>query len=233
MGTPEGTPRFQARILTLEAGSAHGISRAVRLYFVRHAQTEWNANGKAQGHSDVPLSEVGKRQARLLCERLAEWEPVPILSSDLRRARDTVAALEASGWSIETDARLRERNLGEWEGRSFEWIGEETDRRAAEQGVPRAAVRPAGGESQVDTIERARTVAGWLSGLNTPRLVASHRLFISQVIGCLLGGMAPRSFHFENTGLTELARHPEGFWQVLRHNDIKHLEVGNGALTAR
>lgn len=204
----------------------------MRLYFVRHAQTEWNAAGKAQGHTDTELSDEGRHQARSLCRRLALWEPVPILCSDLSRARETVAELESLGWPLEADCRLRERNLGEWEGRSFDWIAEESRRLATAQGVQVSEVRPENGESLADVAARAREVAEWLSGFRSPRLVVSHRFLVSQVLGVLLGGAAPRSFHFDNTGLTELVWHPEGFWQVHRHNDTRHLEVATGALAA-
>lgn len=219
--------------MTLAGVLARGISPFVRHYFVRHAQTQWNAEGRAQGHSDTPLSQHGLCQARQLCERILGWQPVSILSSDLTRARETVAGLVSAGWPIETDPRLRERNLGEWEGRSFAWIREETATRAAEWGASFETVRPEGGESLADFAARAEGVAQWIASLPSPTLIVSHRLLMSQVIGALLGGGAPRSFHFENTGVTELALHDEGFWQVLHHNDTAHLGFTVGSVAPR
>lgn len=88
-----------------------------RLLLWRHGQTAWNAADRVQGQTDVDLSEVGHTQAEAAAARLAELHPDVIVSSDLRRAADTAAALAAvTGLSVACDARLRERHYGEWQG---------------------------------------------------------------------------------------------------------------------
>jgi glucosyl-3-phosphoglycerate phosphatase len=83
------------------------------LVLVRHGETTWNAEGRAQGHADVPLSEVGHRQAKLLAAALAAVEPARLWSSDLSRALQTAEHIaEATGLAIEPDARLREYDVG-------------------------------------------------------------------------------------------------------------------------
>jgi glucosyl-3-phosphoglycerate phosphatase len=88
-----------------------------RLLIWRHGQTVWNATGRIQGHTDIELDEVGRQQAERAAALLAAQRPDVLVSSDLRRARSTVAPLAAAtGLLVATDPRLRERGYGEWEG---------------------------------------------------------------------------------------------------------------------
>jgi 2,3-bisphosphoglycerate-dependent phosphoglycerate mutase len=95
------------------------------LLLVRHGETDWNAEHRWQGHTDVPLNERGREQARALAEQLAA-EPVDaIYASDLSRARataDTVAA--RLGLPVTVDPDLREIDVGSREGLTGEEVGE-------------------------------------------------------------------------------------------------------------
>ena len=59
------------------------------LLLVRHGETDWNASGRLQGHTDRPLNEYGRRQAAELAERLDTDDVAAIYASDLARARET------------------------------------------------------------------------------------------------------------------------------------------------
>lgn len=91
------------------------------LIFVRHGETDWNAQHRWQGHSDTALNQAGREQARRLADGL---EPVDALySSDLARARETAEIIaERLGLDVRLDPRLRERGFGSWEGRTTEEI---------------------------------------------------------------------------------------------------------------
>jgi broad specificity phosphatase PhoE len=83
----------------------------------RHGRTAWNAQRRFQGHSDVPLDEVGQAQAALAAEMLAQLNPSKIVSSDLIRAQATAESLaQATGLAVSVDPELRETFAGEWEG---------------------------------------------------------------------------------------------------------------------
>ena len=87
------------------------------LLLVRHGETDWNAEGKLQGHTDRPLNEYGRRQAQVLAERLAEEHVDALYASDLARARETAEILgEKLGLPVGVDPDLREKNWGSWEG---------------------------------------------------------------------------------------------------------------------
>ncbi len=87
------------------------------LLLVRHGETDWNRDGRWQGHSDTKLNEVGRRQARELAEALKGIDV--IYSSDLARARETAEIVgERLGLDVHLEPRLRERSFGAWEGLS-------------------------------------------------------------------------------------------------------------------
>ncbi|MFQ5947823.1 MAG: histidine phosphatase family protein, partial [Acidimicrobiia bacterium] len=91
----------------------------VEITFLRHAETEANAEGLWQGHSDAPLSKRGERQLRDLRQRLAGQEFDLVVSSDLGRCVTTASSLDLSA---ETDPSWRELDIGHWEGLSREQV---------------------------------------------------------------------------------------------------------------
>ena len=88
---------------------------------VRHGATDWNADRRFQGHADIPLNDAGKTQAAAMAAHVArELSPTLIVSSDLTRAQQTAGILgQACGVTPAWDARLREINVGQWEGRTM------------------------------------------------------------------------------------------------------------------
>jgi broad specificity phosphatase PhoE len=85
------------------------------LLLARHGETDWNRDGRLQGHADTPLNDRGREQARALAEEINGVEV--IYSSDLRRAVETAEVVaERLGLEVRVDSRLRERGFGAWEG---------------------------------------------------------------------------------------------------------------------
>jgi probable phosphoglycerate mutase len=96
-------------------GAGEGPGR--RLVLLRHGRTAWNAAGRAQGHADVELDELGHEQAAAAAPYLASLEPVALWTSDLARARQTCAHVEkATGLGAVEDRRLREFDVGDRQG---------------------------------------------------------------------------------------------------------------------
>ena len=88
-----------------------------RLVLWRHGQTDYNVAGKVQGRVDIPLNEAGRAQAASAAPGLAALRPTAIVSSPLRRARQTAEALSAvTGVDVRIDHGLVERSFGMWEG---------------------------------------------------------------------------------------------------------------------
>jgi broad specificity phosphatase PhoE len=91
------------------------------IFLARHGETNDNLEPlRFQGFRDTPLNDTGRRQAAELAERVADMGIASLWSSDLSRARETAEIVGARiGLEVRLDARLREGDRGEWEGRLF------------------------------------------------------------------------------------------------------------------
>jgi broad specificity phosphatase PhoE len=130
-------------------------TRVRRLVMLRHGQTEYNAGSRMQGQLDTDLTDLGRAQAVAAAEILAKRQPLLIVSSDLRRAYDTAAALgERSGFPVAVDTRLRETHLGDWQGLTHSEVDAiAPGARLAWRDDARWA--PHGGESRIDVADRS------------------------------------------------------------------------------
>lgn len=91
------------------------------IYLIRHGETDWNREDRLQGHSDIPLNNTGKAQARQIAERLKEVGVCQIYSSDLSRARETAAIISTCLGINQASCSelLRERYFGYGEGKTW------------------------------------------------------------------------------------------------------------------
>lgn len=150
---------------------------AVILWLVRHGETEWNAAGRFQGWTDVPLNETGRVQADRLGEVLGAHEFDGVWSSDLSRAVDT-ARIAVGEPSI--DRRLREMDFGELEGAVWGELDE-----AIRVGLKDFdSFQSPGGESAADFVER---VFGFLDELIPGRHVVFAHGGVIRAIGRVCG----------------------------------------------
>ena len=170
--------------------------RVRRLVMLRHGQTEYNAGSRMQGQLDTDLSDLGREQAVAAAEVLGKRQPLLIVSSELRRALDTAVALgERTGLPVDTDVRLRETHLGDWQGMThLEVDAVAPGARLAWRDDARWA--PHGGESRVDVAERSlplvAEIAGaqpeWgLDGDERPVVLVAHGGLIAALTGAVLG----------------------------------------------
>jgi uncharacterized phosphatase len=93
------------------------------ILLARHGETDWNAERRVQGHSDTPLNDRGREQARALADELAGESLDAVYSSDLLRAHETARIVaERRGLGVTSIRDLRERHFGTWEGLTDEEI---------------------------------------------------------------------------------------------------------------
>jgi len=129
-----------------------------RLVLVRHGETDFNVEGRMQGHFDSELTDFGLAQARRVAPELARFAAVRLLSSDLSRAARTAEELGlVCDLPVKLDPRLRETDLGKWQALTPDevervWPGALATWRTDPTWAP------PGGESRVDVAVRARPV---------------------------------------------------------------------------
>lgn len=164
------------------------------IYFVRHGETQWNREGRVQGHFDAPLTDQGVAQARcaglILRELLAPEQPYRMRISPLGRARRSAELiLEGIGDLVadeRVDEQLMEVSWGRWNGLTRAEIAAREPKEWQAREADRWNVPPPGGESHAMLAERVR---GWLKSVREqPRLiVVGHGAWGRALRGTYLG----------------------------------------------
>lgn len=195
-----------------------------RLVLWRHGETDYNATGRMQGHLDSELTPAGRNQARFAVPALVRFDPDVVVTSDLRRAMDTATVFtDASGVPLRVDKRLRETNLGKWQGLNTEeaergWPGGIATWRAD------ATWTPPDGESRVDVAKRVAEVVGELDAeFDRTVLLCVHGGVIIAATAHLLGlpvELWSRLAGIANCHWTVLNRRPngDGAWRLSAYN---------------
>jgi broad specificity phosphatase PhoE len=164
-----------------------------RLLLVRHTAVAGIWRTRCYGSTDVPLGLEGTREARRLTAELCFWCPQLVISSPLRRARFLGASIaRAARVPLHIDARLSERDFGDWEGRTWDDIHAETGDAMMGMLTAPDRYRPGGGET---TSEMQRRVLAWRAGL--PDEISIIAICHGGPIGALVGtarGLAPKDW---------------------------------------
>ncbi len=189
----------------------------------RHGQTTYNAEARWQGQLDVPLDDVGTAQVTTAAATLAGRRPTRIVSSDLRRAADTAAALAGlSDVTVEHDAALREVHAGRWEGLVRAEIQEQwPDELAAWQRGDDVAI--GGGERRSEVGARVAAAIERHAGSCDDAdvlVIASHGMALRSALLRILGIPADRwdvLGHLGNTHWASLGRGRSG-WFLAEYN---------------
>jgi broad specificity phosphatase PhoE len=157
----------------------------MEIVLARHGETEWSRDGRHTGRTDVPLTENGRGEARLLGQALAEWSFGRVLSSPLARALDT-CRLAGLGDSVETTDDLLEWDYGEYEGITTAEIRERRpDWSLWRDGCP-------GGERPEDVGRRADWVVAQLADAQTDVALFAHG-HILRVVAARWLGLGPEA----------------------------------------
>lgn len=200
------------------------------LSLIRHGETPWNTNGRWQGHARIPLNDEGKRQAALLAEHLApNAEITAIYTSDSLRTQQTADILAARlDKPVYPDDRLREIDMGEWQGLTREEIIEwDSERWTHIMSDPRRIPRP-GGESgdQVSIRSIAALEEIIVRHRDEHVLVVTHGGTINNLLATL-NLLQPEHGHIGNTSLTRLLHQHDNEtapWSLDVFNLLTHLD---------
>jgi broad specificity phosphatase PhoE len=190
------------------------FSHAFELVVVRHGRTAWNATGRFQGQTDVPLDDTGREQARGVAALLRGEHFARAIASDLGRARETAEiALAGQPPALEFDERWREMRFGSWEGLVWdEIVARQPDLATKSSTTPRFYTPP-GGESFDDLCER---IADALADIDARAndgdrvLVATHAGPLHALLRVALGNSEADALgvRFSPASVTRLALAP-------------------------
>ncbi|MCW2285633.1 putative phosphoglycerate mutase [Rhodoblastus acidophilus] len=167
---------------------------ALQLFFLRHGETDWNAEGRLQGQQDIPLNALGRRQAAQAGRKLkkifgAGGVPAVWQASPLTRTRDTMtlarAELGLPAAGVRLDDRLKEFTFGRWEGKTWPDVMALDPEGAAARDRDKWNFCPPGGESYAHLAERLRP---WLAEQQPPTVVVSHG-GVARALMHLIGGL--------------------------------------------
>ncbi len=193
------------------------------LILVRHGETAVNAEGRLQGRVETALTERGQAQAVCLATAVAALQPAAVVSSPLRRARETAAAIgAATGLTVEIDERLIELDYGDWEGSRF---GDLPDGAFATWRAD-ATFAPPGGESLVDVRTRVVPCLAELLEREGSVVVVSHVSPIKAAVTWALGidDTATWRMHLNLASISRVDRGAGGGLPVLAgFNETTHL----------
>jgi broad specificity phosphatase PhoE len=153
------------------------------IYYIRHGETEWNAQGRLQGVQDIPLNDLGRRQsadagrilAGLFVRDGQSEASIGFVASPLGRARQTmelvrgVLQLPLSAYAI--DDRLREIGYGQWEGSTLAEMQAQDPELFAQRQIEKWTVSPPGGESYVSVQTR---MTDWYRSLTADTVAVAH-----------------------------------------------------------
>jgi probable phosphoglycerate mutase len=198
------------------------------LYLVRHGQTDWNVEGRLQGHADRPLNANGRAQAASIAERLATVPLAGIYASDLDRTMTTAREIASyHALSVTAEPRLREYSYGVWEGRRMSDLARlYPDAMDAWHEDPPSYV-PAGAESPEAVSQR---IGGLLAELRSRPaseafVLVSHGRTLRSLLALLSpqgAGCPPRRV-VDTASLSRVELHPDRA-EILLYNDTTHLE---------
>jgi probable phosphoglycerate mutase len=198
-----------------------------RVIFIRPGETDWNRQVRWQGWVAVPLNQHGQRQAARLANYVRHIGMTALYTSDLMRALQTAQILsDRLGFPAVPDSRLRERNIGAWQGLTIDemksWYPEEYDRLLADP----ENYRVPGGESRADV--RQRTMAAFDDILKQATGgtvgIISHTTAIHALLGSLIPGGTGTEVAVSNTSVTTIALDDDGKWHLVAADDVMHLE---------
>jgi alpha-ribazole phosphatase len=181
----------------------------MRLFLVAHAATPWTVVRRFQGHTDIPLSETGRRQAHILQKHLARERFQAIMASDLQRAVETAEILASPhAMAVRTDPRLRELYFGAWEGLTYEEIQQRDAAALADWQKDPLGMSPPQGERLTDLADRLRFFLLELQQVPEAStiLLVAHRGSLRVLICLLLGKPVAeqRDIHLEVASLSEV-----------------------------
>lgn len=206
----------------------------MKIYFVRHGETDLNAKEFHQSHHTL-LSQKGHKQAEIIANRFVSIPIDIIYSSDYKRAHETALTIAKKiGKTVEINKLLREvKYPSNIEGKYHY----DTEAMRIKELIKKNKYNPSwhysDEENISDLIKRGQLIVNFLKTLSYQNiLIVSHGTFINMIIACMVFDQKEiieiferfnKFIHMDNTGITVCERTNSGLFRLLTYNDYKHL----------
>ena len=152
--------------------------------FIRHGETQWNTQGRIQGHTDIPLSEQARAELAAIAPpaalRNCRWHVSP-----LSRAVETARLLGPGAFRLEP--RLMEMHWGEWQGQTLAALRAANPRAMEENEVQGLHFRPPGGETPAEVQARLKSWFRDIQNPGRPVIAVTHKGVIRAVLSMAYG----------------------------------------------
>jgi broad specificity phosphatase PhoE len=198
-----------------------------RILLIRHGETDWNTQGRWQGHEMVPLNEKGREQARKLAVHLSSHPLGSIYTSDLPRARETAEIVaEELGITPILEQRFREWHLGIFQGLTRDEVVVKYPTEYEENRNDYLDYVIPNGESRRQM--QMRAYEAWQEIINEavgPEVaIVSHGGTLKLLLIKLFESDAPalRDIHIDNTSMTTIERYRD-YWRIVGLAATPHL----------
>ena len=199
----------------------------MKLYIIRHGQTDWNVEGKIQGRQDIPLNAAGRSQAEMLATVMEKRPVTAIYSSPQIRAMETAETLaRAQGMTVIPVPELAEIGYGDWEGRTASDILAKERKLYEEWWQHPATVAPSGGETLNQVDVRCKKAWERIKGeMKGDTAVVAHGGTLAHFIVHLLEGQPDAAeILVGNASITTIEYDPvTGQCSLVGLNDRSHL----------
>ncbi len=194
--------------------------------FIRPGETDWNREGRWQGHVQVPLNAMGRLQAQRLASFVRNTGMSALYTSDLRRALDTAAIIgEPLGIQPVVDARLRERGVGIWQGLTQQEVVEWYPEEYAKLQVNPDTYMMLNGESRAEVTLRVQAAFDEILNHEQGEIVGilSHTTAIRGLLMALVPDYDPKSHGYSNMSVTTIEFVAANQWKTVLVDDVRHL----------
>ena len=209
---------------------------ATRIIAIRHGETDWNVVTRIQGRLDIGLNDTGRWQAQRVAQALAHEAISAIYASDLLRAWDTARSIaNATGGTLQAHVGLRERDFGNFQGKTFAEIETSWPEQARSWRKRDPDWAPQGGESLLDLRQRVVQSASDLAQRHCGEqiVLVAHGGVMDVLYRAATGQdlQAPRTWKLGNAAINRLLWTPAGLtlvgWADTCHLDASVLDETN------
>ena len=182
----------------------------MRIYLIRHGQTDWNVLGKIQGSTDTSLNKDGILQAKAVSGQMKErfLEITRVYSSPQKRALQTAEIIgETLGCEVIAIDSFQEMNFGKWEGLTWEEVQRDYAQEYARWHLNRRYSKLPKGESYQETLERVVKGLQQLTDEESGDFAVVTHSAVIRCIQCFVTDTPfekMRKFRLENTAIVEI-----------------------------